>query len=65
MFNKASKAVRLFFFVASIVTTVIMLIANTYQLQWLYYTIPGLFLLVAITGICPTLSISQKILGET
>ncbi len=65
MFNKASKSIRLFFLISSIVITIIMVIASTYQLQWLNYVIPGLFLIVAITGICPSLNISRKIMGET
>ncbi len=61
---KASNAMRLMFLMASIVTTVVIWAAHNFQLNWLYYTIPGLFLIVAITGICPTMGIARMITGE-
>lgn len=61
---KASKAVRMFFFNTSLVATAIIWWSLQYRVSWLAYSIPGIFLIAAITGICPGMGIARKLVGE-
>lgn len=61
---KASKAVRLFFFNTSLFGSIIIWSSLHYQISWLAYLIPGVFLIAAVTGICPGMGIARKLLGE-
>lgn len=61
---KASKAVRLFFFNTSLIATALIWSSVHYQISWLAYLIPGIFLFAAISGICPGMGIARMLLGE-
>lgn len=62
--TKASKAMRLFLFNASVLMLVGLWLTGFDQVHWFAYLAPGFFLVAAASGICPGLMMTQRVLGK-
>ncbi|VAX01330.1 hypothetical protein MNBD_GAMMA22-3137 [hydrothermal vent metagenome] len=64
MFNKISKALRLFFLIIAITIALGIYLTGYTTVHWVLY-LPLVFMLFAsITGICPGIIVSKMIVGE-
>jgi hypothetical protein len=64
-FNQASTAIRLFFFILGMVIWLGIWLTGFSTVHWLLYIPAIAMIFAAITGICPGLMISKKLLGES
>lgn len=62
MFN-ASNSVRLFFIDVAMFNLVAIWLSGFNNVHWFSYVLPTFLIFAAITGFCPGLIISKKILG--
>lgn len=62
MFN-ASNTVRVFLLDITIVTMIAIWLTGFDQVHWFSYVLPTFLLLAAVTGFCPGLFVSRKILA--
>lgn len=62
MFN-ASNAVRLLFFNISAMVMIGIWLTGFGAVHWFSYVLPAAMLFAAVTGFCPGLFVSKKILG--
>ncbi len=60
---KASNSVRLFFVNVTMLLMVGIWLSGFEKVHWFMYAAPVFFMFAAITGFCPGLIISKKILG--
>jgi len=59
----ASNTIRLFFINVAIINTFAIWLTGFAVVHWFAYVIPVAFTLAAISGFCPGLILSRKILG--
>ena len=62
MFN-ASNAVRVFLFNLSIISMIGIWLSGFAQVHWFSYVLPTFLAIAAVTGFCPGLFVSKKILA--
>ena len=62
MFN-ASNTVRVFLFNLSIISMIGIGLSGFDQVHWFSYVLPGFLTFAAVTGFCPGLLVSKKILA--
>lgn len=62
MFN-ASNSVRLFLFILAVIIMLGNALSGFAQIHWFAYVLPSLLLLAALTGVCPGLLVSKKLLS--
>jgi len=62
MFN-ASNSVRLFLFNVAMIDMIAIWLSGFANVHWFSYVLPVFLTLAAVTGLCPGLFISKKILG--
>jgi asparagine N-glycosylation enzyme membrane subunit Stt3 len=60
---KASNSVRLFFLNVTILLMIGIWLSGFEKVHWFMYAVPAFLLFAAITGFCPGMMISKKILG--
>lgn len=60
---KASNSVRVFFFNIAVITMAGLWLSGFSNIHWFAYLLPSFLLVAAITGYCPGLSISRRILA--
>lgn len=60
---KASNSVRLFFVNITIVMLIGIWLSGFAQVHWFIYAVPLFLTFAAMTGFCPGLMISKKVLG--
>lgn len=63
MFN-ASNSVRLFFFNIALINLVAIGLSGFSTVHWFSYVLPAFLIIAAVTGLCPGLLVSKKILGS-
>lgn len=59
----ASKAQRVFFFNGFLLSMTAIWLTGFATVHWLSYVLPAGFLFAAITGFCPGMFMSEKIIG--
>ena len=64
MFNKIPKALRLFFVIMASLIALGIFLTGYQNVHWFSYVPPIFLLFAAITGICPGMFVSKKIIGE-
>ncbi len=62
--NKASKAMRLFFFNVGVLMLVGIGLTGFTSVHWFLYVVPAFMLFAAVTGLCPGMIITRKLVGE-
>jgi len=62
MFN-ASNTVRVFLFNVAAIIMVSIWLSGFNNVHWFSYVLPSFLLLAAVTGLCPGLFISKKVLA--
>lgn len=62
MFN-ASNSVRMFLFNLAVIFMIAVWLTGFDKAHWFSYVLPTLLTIAAITGFCPGLLISKKLLG--
>ena len=60
---KASNTIRFFFVVLTILIMIGIWLTGFNQVHWFLYAAPVFLMFAAITGFCPGLMVSKKILG--
>lgn len=62
MFN-ASNSVRLFLFNVAAINMIAIWLSGFNNVHWFSYGLPAFLTMAAVTGLCPGLFISKKVLG--
>lgn len=62
MFN-ASNTVRIFLFNVAVINLIAIWLSGFNSVHWFSYLLPAFLLMAAITGLCPGMFISKKVLG--
>ena len=62
MFN-ASNSVRVFLFNVAVIIMIAIWLSGFSHVHWFSYVLPALLVIAAVTGFCPGLFISKKILS--
>lgn len=62
MFN-ASNSVRIFMFNVAIIIMISIWLSGFDIVHWFSYVLPSLLVIAAVTGYCPSMMISKKVLA--
>jgi len=64
MFNKIPKALRLFFIIMAGIISLGIFLTGYQNVHWVSFLPPVFLAFAAITGICPGMFITKKIVGD-